>query len=251
MPDENTGRKWNPKDLYKTPEFPDEQRSTVLYEEPANRNKLPTVAMLVGAVLLVALCALILTGVVKLPFALNDSPNGAADGGNAAANVPAPPAGVPVISEIMANNGGALEAGNGKHYDWIEVYNPTDHAVDLSGFALSDDPDKPGKFYLPAYSLGSGEFVIIFASGKKPTKTDIMAPFKLKASGSLLFTDPDGKRIQQIDYPGIPKNRSFMMNMNDFTKWSLTEQYTPGFPNTAEGYGAFQAASTAKPKATQ
>lgn len=238
MPDEKAKKRWNPKDLYGTPEFPEERSSTVLYGGSENRSRTFAVSMAVAAALIVLLGVMFLTGLIRLP-----SPAGTQQSGVSATvqSMPAPPPGMPLVSEIMAANSEAFAAENGKYYDWIEIYNPTDHAINLRGFALSDNPDKPMKFVLPDCSLGSGEFAVVFASGKKPSGNEIAAPFKLKTSGALLFAGPDGKTIQQIDYPKLSRNSSFAMDMNDFSKWSQTDRYTPGFPNTDAGYAAFQA----------
>ncbi|MFC1692269.1 lamin tail domain-containing protein, partial [Candidatus Latescibacterota bacterium] len=54
--------------------------------------------------------------------------------------------------------------------DWIEIYNPGDSPVDLTGYGLSDRSDNPFKWVFPSFSLGSGEYIILFTSGKDRTK---------------------------------------------------------------------------------
>jgi uncharacterized repeat protein (TIGR01451 family) len=56
---------------------------------------------------------------------------------------PAPPVGYPVISEVLYDPPGVQEGG-----EWIELYNPTGHAVDLAGWYLGDVG--------PAGEFGSG-----------------------------------------------------------------------------------------------
>ncbi|RYD84354.1 MAG: hypothetical protein EOP84_05730, partial [Verrucomicrobiaceae bacterium] len=53
-----------------------------------------------------------------------------------------------VINEIMADNKSAV-ANGGKNPDWIELYNASLSAVDLSGMSLSDNVLQPGKFVFP------------------------------------------------------------------------------------------------------
>jgi hypothetical protein len=71
----------------------------------------------------------------------------------------------------------------------------------------------------------------VFASGKDPKDSEIHAPFKLAASGSLLFAAPDGTPIQRVDYPKLKDDTSYAMDMNDFTKWEETKSPTPGAAN--------------------
>ena len=75
----------------------------------------------------------------------------------------------PIISEVMSSNRNAFPAEDGEYYDWIELYNPTAKAINLNGFALSDDITEPAKFVMPSYVLGPGEFVVFYASGKQWT----------------------------------------------------------------------------------
>ena len=37
------------------------------------------------------------------------------------------------ISEIMYSNKGSVPDGNGEYYDWIELYNTSSEAVEISG----------------------------------------------------------------------------------------------------------------------
>ena len=43
------------------------------------------------------------------------------------------------ISEIMTSNSSSVPAPDGEFYDWIELCNPTDEAVDVSGFGFGLD----------------------------------------------------------------------------------------------------------------
>ncbi|MFT7643852.1 MAG: hypothetical protein ACI9G1_005618, partial [Pirellulaceae bacterium] len=48
-------------------------------------------------------------------------------------------AGPLVISEIMADNDTGLTDEDGDYSDWVEIHNPTDNDVDLTGWSLTDD----------------------------------------------------------------------------------------------------------------
>ena len=51
-----------------------------------------------------------------------------------------------LINEVMASNG-FFE--NGHAWDWVELYNNGDAAVDLSGWYLSDSKNNPLKWSFP------------------------------------------------------------------------------------------------------
>lgn len=73
-----------------------------------------------------------------------------------------------IISEVMAKNNGALADDEGNYPDWIELHNPTDKAVNLKGYSLTDDSRKKGKFVFPEMEIGAGDYLVVFASGTEP-----------------------------------------------------------------------------------
>jgi hypothetical protein len=79
-----------------------------------------------------------------------------------------------VISEFMASNAsqvpledGELLDGDGESSDWIELYNPTDTAIILDGWYLTDNDSNLTKWQFPdGLEVKAGEFLIVFASDK-------------------------------------------------------------------------------------
>jgi hypothetical protein len=69
------------------------------------------------------------------------------------------------LTEVMAQNDGfpVTDArGNQIVEDWVEVHNPNSFAVDLTGYTLSDRPDKPKKFPFPRMMISPGGYVLVF-----------------------------------------------------------------------------------------
>ncbi|MFO8013830.1 MAG: lamin tail domain-containing protein, partial [Phycisphaerae bacterium] len=87
----------------------------------------------------------------------------------------------PLITEFMASNGSYLETriradagdpfeGEPDTPDWIEIYNPTDSAVSLDGYFLTDDAEDPAQWAFPSgVTLASGEYLIVYATGEDIT----------------------------------------------------------------------------------
>ncbi|GAB5518201.1 MAG: hypothetical protein RhofKO_04520 [Rhodothermales bacterium] len=71
-----------------------------------------------------------------------------------------------VLSEFMAANAGTLFDEDGDASDWIELHNPTNQAIDLAGWHLTDDATTPQLWPLPEMTVPAGGHVVIFASGK-------------------------------------------------------------------------------------
>ncbi len=94
-----------------------------------------------------------------------------------------------VITEFLAANRTGLLDEDGDFSDWIEIYNRSDHPVNLSGWALTDDPTQPAKWSFPETTIGSGEYLVVFASGKnrKTERMDKALHTNFKLSHNLEF----------------------------------------------------------------
>ena len=105
------------------------------------------------------------------------------------------------INEVMAENGSYIPDEDGEYVDWIELYNPGDESVSLKGFGLSDQKELPDLWVFPEVSIGPGEYLIVYASGKNRTnpKEELHTNFKINASGEALFlSDSKGTLIHGI-----------------------------------------------------
>ena len=69
-----------------------------------------------------------------------------------------------LLSEIAPTNTIQLVDADGDYPDWIEIFNAGTSAEHLEGVSLSDN-DSP-QWTLPAYTLGPGQRLLLFASGK-------------------------------------------------------------------------------------
>lgn len=95
-----------------------------------------------------------------------------------------------IINEVMAANGTGLVDEDGDFSDWIEIYNPAHTPANLSGWSLTNDPNQPQQWDFPDISLGAGEYLVVFASGKDRVSTEPGQPlhtnFKLSKDGEFL-----------------------------------------------------------------
>jgi len=83
-----------------------------------------------------------------------------------------------MINEIVAKDS---DAG----FDWFELYNAGDAAVNLSAYQVTDDGEDHEPTALPDISLAPGEFIVIYASGDQTDAVLYWVDFKLGASDSL------------------------------------------------------------------
>ncbi|PWM46338.1 MAG: hypothetical protein DBX47_02710, partial [Clostridiales bacterium] len=136
-----------------------------------------------------------------------------------------------VINEFMASNELTIADEDGLYFDWIEVKNNGQTAVNLRNYSLSDDGTAPYKWQFPDINLNSGQCILIFASEKDTKSGELHANFKLKAAGgSVVLASNDGKIIDSFSYDTLEKSCSYARSATgEFMK---TYEPTPGFDNT-------------------
>ena len=114
----------------------------------------------------------------------------------------------PYLSEFMASNTRTLKDETGQFVDWIELFNPSDTAVDLTGWSLTDDPGDLTKWRFPATNLAAGGFLVVFASGadRRTPGARLHTGFQLSAGGEYLaLVRPDGVSVASEFKPTYPR----------------------------------------------
>ena len=102
------------------------------------------------------------------------------------------------ISEFMAINNNTLADEDGEYSDWVEIHNPTDSAVDLDGWHLTDDAANLTQWQFPSVMLDPGEYLLVFASGKNRTDPsgELHSNFQLSRDGEYLaLIEADGLTV--------------------------------------------------------
>jgi len=69
-----------------------------------------------------------------------------------------------IINEFVTSNQNGLQDEYGDYPDWIELYNADNHAVNLTGWSLTDDADQIDKWTFPDVTLEAGHYLVVFAS---------------------------------------------------------------------------------------
>lgn len=141
-----------------------------------------------------------------------------------------------VIHELMSANDGAVADAFGDSEDWIELYNGTDHAIDLTNFGLSDTLDKT-KWIFPSVIIPAKGYLVIMCG--KSAQSSLSANFNLKREGGdrVVLRDAGGMVIDQVTLPALDKNT--VLARNTFGEWVVLDTATPGFPNTTVGFDAY------------
>ena len=210
---------------------------------PSGGRKQKKLSVLQSLLIMLGVLAMIVTVFPKEPlthaFASVQSPDGQASKG-------APSAAYQglVISEVMPANSSAVPDERGEYNDWLEVLNSSDHPIDMTDVGLSDRSDRV-LFLFPKATLAPGGRLVVFASDTNnadPAGT-LHAKFKLSSSGETVYLfDPNAYVIHQVTVPIANSDVSYALKADG--SWALTQEYTPGFDNTEEGFAAYRNANT-------
>ncbi|MCQ2458471.1 MAG: lamin tail domain-containing protein [Clostridia bacterium] len=144
-----------------------------------------------------------------------------------------------VISEIMASNATAVTDENGNYPDWIEIWNSSNHEIDLTGVGLSDE-NSSIRFLFPPVALAAGDRVIVFCTNTNQAEPGkpFHAKFKLSSVGETVYLfDPNAYLIDSVKYPILASNESWALIGDSF---EAVQYFSPEFENSEEGHQAYR-----------
>ena len=102
-----------------------------------------------------------------------------------------------VISEFLADNETGITDFAAEQQDWIELSNTGAGAENIGGWFLTDDSANLTKWQIPVgTTLGAGQRLLVFASGKNLTGAELHTNFSLSNNGEYLaLVDDDGTTV--------------------------------------------------------
>lgn len=158
-------------------------------------------------------------------------------------------AGQVIINELMAANVDMYVDPSWNYGGWVELYNPTDHEVNVGTYWLSDDAENLQKARIPI-SVG-----MIPAKGFRTlwfdnvnTRKDVgehwentQIDMKLDCEGGVLYlSDDNGNVIASQDYPQAVMRTSYARKTDGADTWGMTAYPTPGSSNILSAFAAEQ-----------
>jgi hypothetical protein len=112
------------------------------------------------------------------------------------------------ITEFMTRGLASLADEDGEMSDWIEITNTSASETEsLGGWHLTDQEDALAQWAFPDQSLGPGELLVVFASGKDRYDAILHTNFKLGSGGGYLaLVRPDGVTVEHA-FESYPRQR--------------------------------------------
>ena len=140
---------------------------------------------------------------------------------------------MPCFSEVMTSNHAAFDHPDYGTVDWVELYNPTDAPIDLSGFGFTNEIKRTFRYRFPAGTvLAPGEYLLLYCTGGTETSDNdpFCTGFNLSASGEDLYlVNPNNVEADEVHVPALESDTSYAKNADgDF---QVTTIPTPGEAN--------------------
>ena len=137
-----------------------------------------------------------------------------------------------ILNEVVSSNLHSHLDPFQENSDWIELYNPTNSAIDLGNYYLSDNDNNYVKSRLPNIFLPAYSFVIIYASGKGSNYNPYHTSFKLSSAGEHLYlSNQNGVPIDHVIIPKLRVDVSYGRVTDGAPDWGYFENSTPNSSN--------------------
>ena len=137
-----------------------------------------------------------------------------------------------LINEIMPSNAGLVMSPATNFDSWIEIYNPTEKDVNLSGMYLSDNENDLTRWQMPSDigSVPANGYLVIWL-GSNDIKSN-QAPFKLDCDGgTICLSNQSGQLIASEKYPEAMSRTAYARKTDGSNDWGWTATPTPGATN--------------------
>ena len=127
-----------------------------------------------------------------------------------------------LLNELLAVNNSINQDEYGDFDDWVELYNPTNDIIDLSGCFLSDEIDNLSKWQFPdSLSLIPANGFLLVWCDNEISQGSLHTNFRLSSSGEILsLTKSNGSTlIDQIIFGQQTEDISYARIHNESNEW--------------------------------
>ena len=140
-----------------------------------------------------------------------------------------------VINEYSCSNMTHHTDAFGDNEDWVEIFNGTAAAVDLTGYFLSDKASNLTKWQIPSGTVPPNGYLMVVASGRNTTMGGELHPdFNLKQTQNdwIILANNLGNVLDSIKIVHLTKkDHSVGRSTNGAADWKLFTTPTPGAAN--------------------
>ncbi len=141
-----------------------------------------------------------------------------------------------IINEYSCSNVTGITDAYGEREDWIELFNPTSAAVDLTGWYLSDKASNLTKWMIPSGSINANGYKMVFCSKRNTVNGNQYHPnFNLSQTEGdwIILSNTFGNVVDSFKIVHMTKaNHSVGRSTNAAPDFKLFTTPTPNAANT-------------------
>lgn len=126
-----------------------------------------------------------------------------------------------VISEVCSRNQRVIYDKTGEYVDYIELFNPTKHTIDISGYMISDKETNEFAQIIEDSYIESGEYKIIYIYN-----------FGISDNETIKLSDRRGNEIDRIKVPILAADSVYALDFSG-NKWRVMPA-TPARENVVQ-----------------
>lgn len=106
-----------------------------------------------------------------------------------------------VINELMARNNTTATDSAGQYEDWLELYNTSNQAIDISGYYLTDNENNLAKWQFPQGTIiNANDYLIVWAD-EDQSQGKLHTNFKFSATGEqVILLNAAGELISKVAF---------------------------------------------------
>jgi len=131
-----------------------------------------------------------------------------------------------LINEVCSHNDTLIHNGIGYYTDYVEFYNNSNEAIDLSEYYLSDEEERLDMCKLPEATIEPDDYCVFFVD-------DYTAGFGIGDNDSIYLSDKDGNIVDYVVVPAMDDDMVYARNAGTM-QWERGFLGTPNNENVIE-----------------
>lgn len=145
-----------------------------------------------------------------------------------------------IINEICNSNIDQWTDPSFNYGGWVELYNPTNSAIVITNWRISDDPQNLRKSRVTQYTnVPARGYRVLYFESYHPRYSPKTINMKLDTDGGTLYiSDNNGNLLLQQDFPQAVARCSWARTQDGGDGWSYCATPSPGYTNAGRKYAA-------------